>query len=135
VLALNFATKLEKKFNIKLPVDEVGFIAMFLTLGKNSDTEESCIPIVVVAMHGRHTASSMMEVAQKLVGAYNIYAYDMSLDKNAKEAYKELKEIIVKNHRGAGVLLLVDMGSLKMFGNLIEEETGIKIKHLKKGYC
>ncbi|MBL4936247.1 sigma 54-interacting transcriptional regulator [Clostridium sp. YIM B02515] len=131
VLALNFATKLEKQFNIKLPVDEVGFIAMFLTLGKNSDTEESCIPIVVVAMHGRHTASSMMEVAQKLVGAYNIYAYDMSLDKNAKEAYQELKEIIVKNHRGAGVLLLVDMGSLKMFGNLIEEETGIKIKVLE----
>lgn len=131
VLALNFATKLEKQFNIKLPVDEVGFIAMFLTLGKNSDTEESCIPIVVVAMHGRHTASSMMEVAQKLVGAYNIYAYDMSLDKNAKEAYQELKDIIVKNHRGAGVLLLVDMGSLKMFGNLIEEETGIKIKVLE----
>ncbi len=131
VLALNFATKLEKQFNIKLPVDEVGFIAMFLTLGKNSDTEESCIPIVVVAMHGRHTASSMMEVAQKLVGAYNIYSYDMSLDKNAKEAYQELKEVIVKNHRGAGVLLLVDMGSLKMFGNLIEEETGIKIKVLE----
>lgn len=131
VLALNFATKLEKQFNIKLPVDEVGFIAMFLTLGKNSDIEESCIPIVVVAMHGRHTASSMMEVAQKLVGAYNIYAYDMSLDKNAKEAYQELKDIIVKNHRGAGVLLLVDMGSLKMFGNLIEEETGIKIKVLE----
>jgi len=131
VLALNFATKLEKQFNIKLPVDEVGFIAMFLTLGKNSDTEESCIPIVVVAMHGRHTASSMMEVAQKLVGAYNIYSYDMSLDKNAKEAYQELKEIIVKNHRGAGVFLLVDMGSLKMFGNLIEEETGIKIKVLE----
>ncbi|ERI94402.1 Sigma-54 interaction domain protein [Clostridiales bacterium oral taxon 876 str. F0540] len=131
VLALNFATKLEKKFNIKLPVDEVGFIAMFLTLGKNSDSEESSVPIVVVAMHGRHTASSMMEVAQKLVGAYNIYAYDMSLDKNAKEAYQELKDIIVKNHRGAGVLLLVDMGSLKMFGNLIEEETGIKIKVLE----
>ncbi|WP_055666963.1 sigma-54-dependent transcriptional regulator [Desnuesiella massiliensis] len=128
VLSLNFATKLEKQFIIKLPVDEVGFISMFLTLGKDSDLEEITHPIVVVAMHGRHTASSMMEVAQKLVGAYNIYAYDMNLDKNAKDAYQELKELIVKNHRGAGVLLLVDMGSLKMFGKLIEEETSIRIK-------
>lgn len=128
VLALNFSTKIEKQLEVKLSVDEVGFIAMFLALGKDSEFEDINQPIVVVAMHGRHTASSMMEVAQKLVGAQNIYAYDMNLDKNTKEAYIELKELILKNHAGAGVLLLVDMGSLKMFGNLIGEETGIKIK-------
>jgi transcriptional regulator with AAA-type ATPase domain/transcriptional regulatory protein LevR len=128
VLALNFATVLEKSYSIKLPVDEVGFISMFLTLGKDSELETSNQPIVVVAMHGRHTASSMMEVAQKLVGAYNIYAYDMNLEKSAKLAYQELKDLIIKSHRGAGILLLVDMGSLKMFGGLIEEETGIRVK-------
>ncbi len=128
ILALNFATKIEKEFSIKLPVDEIGFISMFLTLGQESNIEDDKHPIVVVAMHGRHTASSMVEVAQRLVGAYNIYPYDMNLDKHPEDAYKELKELIIKNHMGVGVLLLVDMGSLKMFGTLIEEETGIKIR-------
>lgn len=128
ILALNFATKIEKQFAIKLPVDEIGFISMFLTLGKDPIIDEAKHPIVVVAMHGRNTASSMVEVAQKLVGGYNIYAYDMHLDKNPQTAYEELKEMVVKNHRGVGVLLLVDMGSLKMFGKLIEEQTGIKVK-------
>jgi transcriptional regulatory protein LevR len=37
----------------------------------------------------------------------------------------------VKRHRGAGVLLLVDMGSLKVLGEQIQEETGIKIRVLE----
>lgn len=126
-LALSFASKIEKKFSIKLPLDEVGFIAMFLTLGKNPDLDEINHPIVVVAMHGASTASSMVDVAKKLINAHNIYAYNMSLDKNATVAYTELKDLILENHKNAGVLLLVDMGSLKMFATLIEEETGIKI--------
>ncbi|WP_066874719.1 sigma-54-dependent transcriptional regulator [Clostridium mediterraneense] len=126
-LALSFAGRIEKKFSIKLPLDEVGFIAMFLTLGKNPDLDEINHPIVVVAMHGASTASSMVDVAKKLINAHNIYAYNMSLDKNATVAYTELKDLILENHKNAGVLLLVDMGSLKMFATLIEEETGIKI--------
>ncbi|MCH5138722.1 sigma 54-interacting transcriptional regulator, partial [Clostridiaceae bacterium UIB06] len=127
-LALILANKLEKEFNIKIPDDEVGFIAMFLCV---DDTEESNItnkPIIVVAMHGRSTASSMAEVANKLVGGNNVYAYDMSLDKKTKVAYRELKDFIIMHHQGAGVILLVDMGSLGMFGELITEETDIEIK-------
>ena len=127
-LSLTFASKIEKIFNIKLPLDEVGFIALFLTLGKNPDLDEINHPIVVVAMHGQSTATSMVDVAKKLINAHNIYPYNMSLDKSATIAYQELKDLIIENHKGAGVLLLVDMGSLKMFSSLIEEETGIKIK-------
>lgn len=127
-LALTFASKIEKNFSIKIPLDEVGFIALFLTLGKNSEIEDISQPIVVVAMHGMSTATSMVDVAKKLINAHNIYAYNMSLEKSATVAYQELKDLIVENHRDAGVLLLVDMGSLKMFSSLIEEETGIKIK-------
>lgn len=88
------------------------------------------MPSVIIAMHGSGTASSMAEVANKLVGAGNVYAYDMSLDKDPKVAYNELKDLIIKKHRGGGVILLVDMGSLGMFGELISEETGIKIRVL-----
>lgn len=127
-LSLSFVSKIEKRFNIKIPNDEVGFITMFLTLGKNPHLDEANYPIVIVAMHGNSTATSMVDVARKLINAHNIYPYNMSLDKNDSMAYKELKELILSNHSGGGVLLLVDMGSLKMFAPLISEETGIKIK-------
>ncbi|MGL4990442.1 MAG: sigma 54-interacting transcriptional regulator [Sarcina sp.] len=127
-LALTFASKIEKTYSIKIPLDEVGFIAMFLTLGKNSDFEDVSLPIVVVAMHGNSTATSMVDVAKTLINAHNIYAYNMSLEKSATISYQELKDLISENNKGSGVLLLVDMGSLKMFASLIEEETGIKIK-------
>lgn len=127
-LALHFAGTLEKEYGIKLPLDEVGFISMFLCVDSECGEAVEDMPIVVVAMHGSSTASSMVEVANKLVGAGNVYAYDMSLDKPPKVAYEELKNLIVKEHRGGGVILLVDMGSLGMFGELISEETGIKIR-------
>lgn len=125
-LASILAKKLEEEFHIKVSSEEIGFIAMFLCV----DDEDKVVykPIIVVAMHGKSTASSMAEVANKLVGGDNVYAYDMSLDKKSQIAYSELKDFIITNHQGAGVILLVDMGSLTMFGELISEETGIEIR-------
>lgn len=103
-------------------------IADSTSITNKSHLNNNCEIVVVVAMHGRNTASSMVEVAQRLVGYSNIYAYDMSLDKSSVEAYNELKDLIVNKNREAGVLLLVDMGSLKMYGELIERETNIKVR-------
>lgn len=129
-LALHFSGILEKEFGVNIPVDEVGFISMFLRADEPQEELLKNKPIVVVAMHGKSTASSMAEVANKLVGGDNVFAYDMNLDKEPKEAYEELKALVVKHHQGAGVLLLVDMGLLGMFGELISEETGIEIRVL-----
>jgi transcriptional regulatory protein LevR/transcriptional regulator with AAA-type ATPase domain len=127
--ALQFAVIIEGQYKICVPVDEVGFIAMFLTV---DDAKKDVVqkPIVVVAAHGKSTAASLVEVAANLAGADNLYAYDMPLDKNPKAAYEEIKALILKNHQGAGVLLLVDMGAFNMFGELISEETGLEIKVL-----
>lgn len=129
-LALSLANQLESKFQLKIPADEVGFIAMFLSVDEENEDVIACKPIVVVAMHGRSTATSMAEVANKLVGGDNVYGYDLNLDRSPKIAYNELKDLILGRHQGAGVILLVDMGSLGMFGELITEETGIPIRAL-----
>jgi transcriptional regulatory protein LevR/transcriptional regulator with AAA-type ATPase domain len=127
-IALRFSSIIENEENIRIPVDEVSYMAMFLGEDKIDVQNNEAKPIVVVAMHGRNTASSMVEVVNRLIGGDNIYAYDMNLDKNTNVAYEELKELIIQNNRGAGVLLLVDMGSLGMFGELISEEAKIKIR-------
>ena len=62
----------------------------------------------------------------------------MDLDKSTKEAYEEIKEIVKNIDEGSGVILLVDMGSLDRFGDLIYSETGIKVKVINMGkysYC
>ncbi|WP_206154864.1 sigma 54-interacting transcriptional regulator [Clostridium muellerianum] len=127
-LALILANKLEQEFSIKISSEEIGFIAMFLCADSIDENDVIYKPIIVVAMHGKSTASSMTEVANKLVGGGNVYAYDMPLDKKPQMAYMELKDFIITNHQGAGAILLVDMGSLGMFGELISEETGIEIR-------
>jgi transcriptional regulatory protein LevR len=129
-VALHFSGVIEKEKNIHIPVDEVGFMAMFLSEDKMDEERQRIKPVVILAMHGKATASSMAEVVNKLVGGDNTFAYDMSLDKNTNTAYEELKELIKENDRGAGVILLVDMGSLGMFGELISEEIGIEIRVL-----
>lgn len=129
-ISKELASAIEKKYGISLPEDEIGFITMFLTIDSLGNENLENRPIVVIAMHGRATASSMAEVVNRLVGANNVYAYDMSLSKSSKTAYEELKNLIVNKHQGSGVLLLTDMGSLNIYGELINKDTGIEIRAL-----
>lgn len=127
-LSRMLAEKVEKVHHIVLPEDEIGFITMFLTIDEMGSQNLEDKPVVVITMHGKSTASSMAEVVYSLVKADNVYAYDMALDKEPDLAYRELKNLIVKRDQGAGVILLVDMGSLSIYGELISKETGISIR-------
>lgn len=127
-LSRMLAEKVEKSYDIVLPEDEIGFITMFLTIDEMGSRNLEDKPVVVITMHGKSTASSMAEVVNSLVKADNVYAYDMALDKEPDLAYRELKNLIVKKDQGAGVILLVDMGSLSLYGELISGETGIEIR-------
>lgn len=129
-IALQFVEMIEQRYHIRYPVDEAGFLTMFLSVDETAEQDIDHKPIVVVATHGKSTASSMVEVAERLVEADNLFAYDMPLDKNPQAAYEDIRNLIIQNHRGGGVILLVDMGALHMFGELISEETGIEIQVL-----
>lgn len=129
-LAKDFINILSKKYNMEFPLDEAGFISMFLCTNNMLNQPKDNKPVVIVAMHGNATASSMAEVANTLIGEGNVIPYDIKLNENPKIAYENLKNIIQECNAEAGVLLLVDMGSLSMFGELISEETGIKIKSI-----
>lgn len=129
-ISKELADSLEKKYNLTIPEDEIGFISMFLSVDDMSNEDLEDKPIVVIAMHGRSTASSMAEVVNKLVKANNVFAYDMTLDISSEIAYEKLKDIIIRKNQGAGVLLLVDMGSLNIYGELINKDTGIDIRTL-----
>lgn len=129
-ISKEIASIIEKKYNVTIPEDEIGFITMFLTVDEMENENLEDKPIIVIAMHGRTTASSMTDVVNKLVKANNVYAYDMALDISSEVAYEKLKDFIIKKNQGAGVMLLVDMGSLNIYGELISKDTGIDIRTL-----
>ena len=125
---MKFISLLEREFNVRLPIDEVVFITMFMT--KDSLEIEKRHPVVLVALHGDSAASSIVNVVN-FMSSNKTYAYDMPLDKSTNIAYEELKSLIIKIHQGKGVFVIYDMGSFKTLFEMISAETGIEIKLLQ----
>lgn len=124
-IAMLLAEKLEEKFNIRVPLDEIGFITMFFAAeAKENDGKV----LVLVAMHGSSTASSMVEVVNHLLNTSHALAFDMPLSMKPEDALKKIEEIIKEKNEGKGALLLVDMGSLRYFDKMISNNTGIEVE-------
>ncbi|AGB42411.1 transcriptional antiterminator [Halobacteroides halobius DSM 5150] len=130
--ALKITEIIESQLGIQLPLDEVGYLTMFLCPAEYQFSQEEEDKVgVIVAMHGAKAASSMVKVANKLLQVNHARAMDMPLTMDPKQAYSNVKNLVQEVDQGRGVLLLVDMGSLTTFGELIHQETGIEIKTIE----
>lgn len=126
-LCSRFALKLENTYKIKLSVDEIAFLSLFIAKEMVENTGQAK-PVVLVAMHGNSTATSIVQVVEAFIGKENIFAFDLVLDQDMQKVYEHLYQTIVKIHQGQGVLMMYDMGSLKTMAQMISSETGILIK-------
>ncbi len=129
IFCSKFAGELKEVLGFRLPVEEIVFLTMFICREHYESALENR-PVVLVAMHGNTTASSIVKVANDLVGDDNIYAFDLVLDKDMQQVYEELKQTIIDIDQGKGVLMLYDMGSLQTMAGMIGAETGIEIKSI-----
>ena len=129
ITAMEIIKIIETNFNVQASLDEIGYITMFLAAGKDEFNELLEIKVgVLVIMHGKNTASSMVEVANTLIGEEYVKALDMPLTMKAEDMLELAKKKILNMENRNGILMLVDMGSLSNFGKIIENELGIKIK-------
>lgn len=119
--------KIKSQYNIILPEDEIGFIAMFLCMDKEEINKEGKVA-VLVAMHGESAATSMADVANRLLEEEHAVGYNMPLDQKPEKALENLTEVVKRINRDKGVILLVDMGSLVFFGDMIYERTKISVR-------
>ena len=125
--SMNFVAVIEKEFETHLSIDEAVLITLFIG-GVNLYHKPEAGPVVLIAMHGDHTASSVADVAGALAQGGNTYAYDMPLDKDMQQVFDELKALVQEIDQGQGILLLYDMGSLRTMAELIEKETNVPIR-------
>ncbi|MCY6959930.1 sigma 54-interacting transcriptional regulator [Clostridium brassicae] len=129
MVAIEVAKIIDNEFSIETPLDEIGYLTMFLASNQyeNNINSEKRVGILVI-MHGKSTASSMVQVSNELLGEDCAKAIDMPLSMKAEEVYEIAKIKARELDVDKGVLLLVDMGSLNNFGPMISEETGVEIK-------
>ncbi|GCF93536.1 ArsR family transcriptional regulator [Enterococcus florum] len=130
-LAIELSGRIEEEYDVMIPLDEIGFITMFLTMETSVDTSEVEKQVeVIVVMHGRSTASSMLETVQELLGIQYGRAFNMPLTVKTEEMYRTIRNQIAESKEdfSEGIILLTDMGSPNNFGNLIYHEMGIRTK-------
>ncbi len=127
-VALEIKDKIEAHYHIEVPKAEIEYFALLLSSVKEDEKEEKVV--IIVATHGKSTASSMVEVAQKLFSTNdtNLMAIDMPLDVSPQEILDKMIEKLEDLNYQKGALLLVDMGSLCNFGTLIMERLKVQVK-------
>ena len=123
--ALECINVMEKRLDIEIPLDEAGYLTLFLISTKENRTMTKKVAIVIMA-HGESTASSMLETAQHLLGVTHGSSLDIPLHQTPEQAYSRLRELTDSLETAKGILILADMGSLGNFGELLTNETGIQ---------
>lgn len=127
--AIEAASLIDKKFEIETPLDEIGYISMFLIKNPYQIRDKSKSKVAVfILMHGNSTASSMAEVANKLLDEKFAVGIDMPLEMDAQDFFNKTSQQIKELAPNRDVLLLVDMGSLTGFADMIELEDNKNIK-------
>ncbi|MFT8870687.1 MAG: sigma 54-interacting transcriptional regulator [Sporolactobacillus sp.] len=127
-LAEHVENLIESHYHFPIPESEIYYMAILLVSLK-LEPKTGKVGIVVAA-HGKSTASSMVDVVSQLLSVNHIAAYDMPLDMSPKVALDGIAAQVKHTDQGNGVLLLVDMGSLSTFSSKLTEKTGVQVKTL-----
>lgn len=117
------APRLEAGLGMAIGATEMSFLALFLAAHGREGA--SCGLSVMVIAHGDRTASSMADVANRLLGTDRVVAVDMPLEQSVEQTVQLAAARVKDLGRTRGIVLLVDMGSLTGLGPVLEKETGV----------
>lgn len=127
-LAEQIVQSIEASFSLKLPDTEIIFYDLFIRKLKAHDRryelDEKC-GIVVVA-HGSATASSMVEYTNVLFSTSLMNSVNMPINQSVEETLDKVRKI-VRDNQYSKLILMVDIGSLVYFGNVISKEFQIEV--------
>ncbi len=122
------SSEFETIFHTTLTIDDIIFMTIFLS--EDQIQNQATQPSILIAMHGS-IASSIANTVNMIYKETNIYAYDLLLDKDMDEAYEELKNLCRVIDDGGGILVVYDMGSIRVMMESIIQETGIHCRMIE----
>ncbi|MGF7398322.1 sigma-54-dependent transcriptional regulator [Thermoanaerobacterium thermosaccharolyticum] len=126
-VAMEAAESIEKMISTSIPLNEIGFITLFLVSLDNTNDNYGRVGIVIVC-HGDYIASSMLNLANKMLGKNIGIAIDVPLEKGSEPVINEITEAVKKSDQGKGVLILFDMGLVSNIKDIIMAKSGVKIE-------
>lgn len=124
--------KIEEEFQIKCPPTELSFISLLLRdlmRKENKGQFEKDCGVVIIA-HGQTTATSMADYANHLFSQQIIQAINIPIEQPVNDTLELLKKLVSENEYQK-LILMVDIGSLLYFGNIISEEFQIEVLMIK----
>ncbi|PRR81587.1 sigma-54-dependent transcriptional regulator [Clostridium vincentii] len=127
-VALEAKTIIESYINRPIPMDEAGYLTLFLVPEHSLENENTDRVKIILIAHGESTATSIADVANRLLGEDYVIAINAPLDIAPSAILENLKKVVKENASAAGYLLLVDMGSLTTFADVIQKEFNVNIK-------
>lgn len=121
---------IEEHYNLSVPQAEIEYIALLIESADDDELEEKII--ILVATHGKNTASSMVDVAKRLFSSNDtdIIAIDMPLEVNPQDILEQTTAMLRGMPCQKGVLILADMGSLCNIGASLSEKLKIPVRTL-----
>lgn len=127
-VALEALKIIDEKLDIDMPIDEAGFIAMFLSYnGEGFKNKQNDVKVIIIA-HGATTATSMAEAVNSLLGTNNAIGINAPIEEKPKNILEKTKEYLREHKIKSDILFLVDMGSLTTFGREIEDSFKLKTR-------
>jgi transcriptional regulatory protein LevR/transcriptional regulator with AAA-type ATPase domain len=119
---------IEETIDIHMPVDEAGFITMFLIYNNYEARKTQKNVNVIIIAHGAATATSMADAVNGLLGTTYAKGINAPIDEKPEVTLEKTKEYIRHNNISTDILFLVDMGSLATFGKEIEKALKLKTR-------
>jgi transcriptional regulatory protein LevR/transcriptional regulator with AAA-type ATPase domain len=127
-VALNALKIIDRKIDINMPIDEAGFITMFLCYSyENFKNKQNDVRVIIIA-HGVSTATSIADTVNSLLGTKNVIGINAPIEEKPKNTLEKTKAYIREYEIKSDILFLVDMGSLTTFGKEMERTFHIKTR-------
>lgn len=119
-------------FKVTFPKTEVTYFGLLLrklSVEHNLSLKNKDCGLVVIA-HGETTATSMVDYCNTLFATNLLKSIDMPIYQSVEDTLEKLRET-VRSLPYKRLILLVDIGSLVYFGNLISEEFDMEVLLIK----
>ena len=127
-VAMNAKKIIENFIHSRIPEDEAGYMTLFLIQENSFMNEDNDKVKVILIAHGESTATSMADVASNLLGENYVIPINAPINIAPSEVLNQLRDAVKNNPTSQGYLLLVDMGSLTTFSDVIKNEFNTPIK-------
>lgn len=101
------------KPKLDLEISDMDFILLTLYLSNIGIAKEMSYARAVIVAHGYATASSIANVANRMLRKNLFESFDMPLDTTPQKIAEQILDYCEKNNTDNGLVILVDMGSLR----------------------